>query len=94
MAKCLSTSGASEAKRAEVAAGGEDLLVRGGEHDAADGVVVARGGERGEQVVEQLVRERVARLGPVHRDRGDAVGGDVVADGLEGHLHLHPNRSA
>ena len=28
--------------------------------------------ERGQQVVEQLVRERVARLGPVEGDRGDA----------------------
>ena len=37
--------------------------------------------ERGDQVVEQLVRERVAGLGLVERDRGDAVG-DLVADGL------------
>jgi hypothetical protein len=45
--------------------------------------------KRGEQVVEQLVGERVARLGLVERDRGDAVG-DVVADGNEGHLRVSP----
>ena len=66
----------------QVAAAGEHLLVRGGEHDAADALVVARQLERLDQVVEQLVREGVARLRLVERDRGDR-GGDVVANGAE-----------
>ena len=45
---------------AEVAAGGEGRLVRRGEHDAADRVVVARRLEGREQVVEQRVGQRVA----------------------------------
>ena len=61
----------------QVAAGREHLLVRGGEHDAAHGVVVARALERGQQVVEQVVGQRVARLGLVERERGDAVGVDA-----------------
>ncbi len=56
---------------AEVAARGEHLLVRRGEHDAAHGVVVARARERGQQLVEQRVGQGVARLGAVERDGGD-----------------------
>ena len=56
----------------EVAARGEDLLVRGGEDDAAHGLVVAGRRERGDQLAEQLVRQRVARVGLVERDRRDA----------------------
>ena len=44
---------------------------------AAFRVVVARLLEGGDQLAEDLVRERIARLGLVQRDRGDAVG-DVV----------------
>ena len=62
----------------QVAAAGEDRRVRRGEHDAAHGVVVARGGERVEQLVEQRVGEGVARLVLVQRDRRHRVG-DVVA---------------
>ena len=40
------------------------------------------------QVVEQLVGERVARVGLVERDRRDAVG-DLVAQGVVGH-GAHP----
>ena len=56
----------------EVRARGEHLLVRRGEHDAAHGVVVARGLQRGDQVAEQLVGERVAGVRLVERDRRDA----------------------
>ena len=48
-------------------------------------VVVARGLERRDQLVEQLVGQRVARLGLVERDRRDAGVGDVVAEGRVGH---------
>jgi hypothetical protein len=68
---------------AEVAAGAERRLVRGGEHDAADVAVGASLLERREQVVEQRVAERVARVRLVQRDRRDALGG-FVADGLVG----------
>ena len=70
---------------AEVRARGKDLLVRGGEHDAADGLVVARGLERGDQLVQHLVGQCVAGLGLVERDGGHAARGDLVAQGLEGH---------
>ena len=40
--------------------------------------------ERGDQVGEQRVGQRVARVGLVQRDRRDAVG-DVVAEGVVGH---------
>ena len=56
-----------------------------GEHDAAHRVVVARALERGEQVVEHLVGERVARLRLVERDRRDAGVGDLVAQRRVGH---------
>ena len=49
----------------EVAAGAEDLLVRRAEHDAAHALVVARRLEGVDQLAEQLVRERVARVGRV-----------------------------
>ena len=53
----------------EVAAAREHLLVRGGEHDAADRIVVTRGLERTEQFVEQFVRQRVARVRLIQCDR-------------------------
>ena len=56
----------------EVAARAEGRLVRGGEHDAAHGVVVARGLEGGDEVAQQLVGQRVARVGLVHGDGGHA----------------------
>ena len=56
----------------QVGARGEHPLVRGGEHDAAHAVVLAREREGREQVVEQLGRQRVAVVGLVERDRGDA----------------------
>ena len=66
---------------AEVAAGGEDLLVRRGENDHAHVVVGLGGAQRFEQLAQQLIRERVARLRVVERDRRDAgIGGDLVAD--------------
>ncbi len=70
------------AKPPRLRAGGEDLLVRGGEHDDAHLVVVLRRSQRLEQLREQLVGERVAGLGVVERDRRDAVR-DLVADLLE-----------
>ena len=56
-------------------------------------VVVAGGRERGQQVAEEIVRERIARRGLIHRDRRDAVG-DLVAERLEVHARPEPNRSA
>ena len=50
---------------------GEDPLVRGGQHHAADVGSSRAGLERRDQLVEQLVRERVARVGLVERDRRD-----------------------
>ena len=70
--KNLSAVGASAAEAAEVAAGREDLLVRGGEHDDAHGVVGLRRAQRLEQLAQQLIGERVARLRVVEGDRGDA----------------------
>src|SRR5205823_6084641 len=61
----------------QVRAGGEHLVVRGGEDDAADVVVVAGDLEGGDQLCEQFVRERVARVRLIERDRGDAVAGVV-----------------
>ena len=61
--KCLCTSGTSAAKPVEVAAGAEHLLVGGGEHHAAHALVVARRLEGVDQLAEQLVGERVARVG-------------------------------
>ena len=68
----------------EAAARREDLLVRGGEHHAAHAVVGARQLERADQIREQLVRQRVARIGLVHRDRGDAIGAHLIANRLGG----------
>ena len=73
---------------AEVAAGREHLLVRGGEDDDADVVVRLRVRERREQLGEQRVGERVARLGIVEGDRRDVLG-DFVADLLVGHAPRH-----
>ena len=72
----------------QVAAAREHLLVGRGEHDAADGGVVTGRLEGGDQVVEDLVGERVARVGLVERDRGDA-GFDGGADGV-GHAARDP----
>ena len=47
--------------------------------------VVARGLERGDQLAQQLVGERVARVGLVERDRRHAGVGDVVAERVVGH---------
>ena len=69
----------------EVAARAEDLLVGGGEDDAAHGVIVAGAGERLDQLAEELVGEGVAVLGMVEGDCGDAAGRGVVAGRLEGH---------
>jgi hypothetical protein len=56
--------------------------VRGGEHDAAHLVVVPRRLEGGDQVGEQLVRERVAGVRLVQADRRDVLV-DVVEQCLE-----------
>ncbi len=64
---------------AKVGAGGEDRLVRGGEHDHAHGVVVAGALETGDQAAEHLGRQRVARRGLVERDRRDAIR-DLIED--------------
>jgi hypothetical protein len=56
--------------------------VRRGEHDAAHLVVVARRLEGRQQVRQQLVRERVARVRLVQADRGDVLV-DVVEQCLE-----------
>ena len=95
--RACATSGTSAAKPARLPPLREHLLVRGGQHDAAHRVVVARALEGGDQVVEQLVGERVARVGLVERDRRDAVG-DLVAQRVVGHrggsLPVRPGRAA
>jgi hypothetical protein len=63
----------------EVAARAERPRVRGGQDDAPHGLVVAGAAEGVEQVAQQLVGQRVARVRVVERHRGDPVG-DVVAD--------------
>ena len=60
-------------KAAQVRSGGEDTVVRGGQHDAADGRVVARGLEGRDQLAQNLVRKRVARVRLVESDGRDAV---------------------
>ena len=59
----------------EVPARAEGRLVRGGEHDAAHRVVVARRLEGGDEVGQQLVGQRVARVRLVHGDGGHAAVG-------------------
>jgi hypothetical protein len=56
--------------------------VRRREHDHAHLVVVAGRLEGRDQVAEQLVGERVARVRLVERDRRDVVA-DLVAEGVE-----------
>ena len=73
---------------AQVGARGEHALVRRGEHDAARGVVVAGGLVGVDQLAEQLVRQRVARVRLVQRDRRDAVVVDVEEDRLVGQAVL------
>ena len=58
---------------AEVAARREHLLVRRGEHHDPCVVVVLDRAERVEELREQLIGQRVARLGIVQRDGRDAV---------------------
>src|SRR5207253_2423179 len=53
----------------------KDLLVRGGEHQAPSRLVVATGPKRLDQLVEELRRQRVPRVGVVEGDGGDAVVG-------------------
>ena len=72
----------------EVAAAREDRLVRRREDDAAHPVVVACGSEGGQQLVEHPVREGVARLGLVERDRRNTRCGDVVAKRLVARAHM------
>jgi hypothetical protein len=59
--------------------------MRRGEHDAADALVVAGGFEGPGQVVEQLIRERVARVGLIEGDGRDAVRADVVENRVVRH---------
>ena len=92
--RCLCTSGCSSAKPPRFRAGGEHLLVRGGQYDAADRLVVARGLERRDQLVQDLVGERVARLGLVEHASRDAARGHLVAQGFEGHGRRYRRRAA
>src|SRR4051794_40900859 len=73
---------------AEVAARAEGRLVRRRENYAAHVVVAACMLERLEQVVQELVAQRVSRVRLVERDRRDAVGG-FVQHRLPGHPR-HP----
>ena len=75
-AECLARAATSARSPSQVAAAGEDPLVRRGEHHDPDRVVVAGVLERLDQLGEQLVGERVAGLGLVERDRRDAGVGD------------------
>jgi hypothetical protein len=56
--------------------------VRGGEDHHACVAVVAGLLERGDQLVQQLIGKRVARVGLIQRDRGDAVF-DLVEQSVE-----------
>ena len=70
----------------EVAAGREDLLVRGGEHHAAHAVVVAGASSNAPiRSVSSSFAERVARVGLVEGDGGDAIVAHVIANRLVGH---------
>ena len=75
----------------EVATAREDGRMRRGEHDAAHLVVVASRRERGQQLAEQRVGERVARVGLVERDRRNRVG-DLVAQARVRHRPDLPAR--
>jgi hypothetical protein len=57
--------------------------VRGREHHAADLVVVARGLEGGDQLGEELGRERVARIRLIQAD-----GRDVLVDAVQQRVEL------
>jgi hypothetical protein len=79
----------------EVAATREHFLVRRSEHDAPDGVIVARGHQRRQHVAEQRVGERIASLRLVEGDRRDTRVRDLVEDRLVWHRprSLLPARS-
>ena len=62
----------------QVGSGAEYALVRGGQHDTAHGSVVPGGAESFDQLPQELVGQRVARVRLVQRDSGDALVGDVV----------------
>jgi len=71
-------------ERAQVRAGGEDLVVGRRQDDAPHGVIVAGVAKRVQQPLEQRRRERVARLRVVEGDGRDAAF-DFVEDKLLGH---------
>jgi len=58
----------------DVGAGGEGLVARAGQDQAADAVVVFDGVEEVGQVLEQRRVQRVQRLGPVQGHQRIAVG--------------------
>ena len=66
---------------AQVGAGAEEAAGRL-EHDATDGEVLVGAGEPLAHLHALVAGERVARLGPVDGDGGDAVG-DLEADAVE-----------
>ena len=84
VSKCLWTSGTSAAKPARLPPSEKTVSCVEVSTTQRTAVVVARRREGREQLVEQLVGERVARLGLVEGDRGDA-GLDRVAERLVGH---------
>jgi hypothetical protein len=64
---------------AEVCARAEGLVARARQHDGPHVAVVSNAPHRVDQLGQQLPVERVALVGAVERDRGDAVG-DVVKE--------------
>jgi hypothetical protein len=75
---------AGVAAHALVAARAEGERAFAGEHDHADGGVLARPLQRVGDLDDRLRPERVAHLRPVDRDLRDAVAGVLVADVLVG----------
>ncbi len=74
---------------AQIGAGAERLL-RAGDHDGADALILLELEERGVQVGDQAARQRVQRLRPVKTDQADLVAA-LDQDVLIGHLVLRSN---
>ena len=77
------------AQLADVGAGDERLVAGAGERDEPDVVALAQLRERVAQLGQHLPAERVAHLGPVDRDDGEAVV-DLDGERLVCH-HAPPN---
>ena len=79
----------------DVEPGAERPVAGGAQHDGVDRRIVLDPPPRGADLLAHLPVEGVQRVRPVERDRGDAVGRRLVADGLVGraHRHFHSRRA-